>query len=53
MPSKAALRKRGGVVKVRTIRLGGGRVANVYVVRKPGPRGGKTVIGETRKARRK
>lgn len=34
---------------MRTITLPDGRKATVYVVRKKGPRGGKTVLGEIRK----
>lgn len=41
-------------MRVRTIRLGDDRYAHVFVVRKPGKRGGRTVMGEphTRKAPR-
>jgi hypothetical protein len=53
VPSPAELRKRGGVVRVRTVRLPNGKIANVYVVRKPGPHGGRTIMGETRPAKRK
>jgi hypothetical protein len=38
--------KRGGAVRVRTIKLSGNRYAHVYVVRKKGPRGGRTVAGK-------
>ena len=48
MPSKAELAKRGGVVKVRTVKISGNRYAHVYVVRKKGKRGGKTVLGEVK-----
>lgn len=50
---KAEIARRGGAVRVRTIRLKGGRYAHVYVVRRKGKRGGKTVLGEvkTRKKR--
>lgn len=43
---KAEIARRGGAVRVRTIKLSDDRYAHVYVVRKPGPRGGKTVMGE-------
>jgi hypothetical protein len=33
-------------VRVRTIKLSGNRYAHVYVVRKEGPRGGRTVAGK-------
>ncbi len=45
MPKKE-IEQRGGAVRVRTIKLSGGRYANVYVVRRKGPKGGRTVIGE-------
>lgn len=45
---KAEVRKRGGAVKVRTIHPNPKRpdeYAHVYVVRRKGPRGGKTIMG--------
>jgi hypothetical protein len=45
---KAEIRRRGGAVKVVTIHpdpSNKNRYARVYVVRKKGPRGGKTVRG--------
>lgn len=44
MPEKE-IRERGGAVRVRTIKRGG-RYIHIYVVRKKGPRGGRTVAGE-------
>jgi len=49
MPSKAELRKRGGLVRVRTKKLPGGRYEHIYVVRKAGPRGGHTIAGEPKR----
>jgi hypothetical protein len=48
MPSRAQLRARGGLVRVRTVRLPGGRYRHIYVVRRKGPRGGTTLAGETK-----
>jgi hypothetical protein len=50
MPAKA-IAKRGGATKVRTVQVAPGKYAHVYVVRKKGPRGGKTVLGEIKKKR--
>lgn len=47
MPSKSQLAARGGLVRVRTVSLGGGRYRHIYVVRRAGPRGGRTIAGET------
>ena len=44
---EAEIRRRGGALRWRTIRRGG-RVIHVAVVRKPGPRGGRTVAGPAR-----
>lgn len=44
--------KRGGAVKVRTVRISGGRYAHVYVVRRKGKRGGKTVLGKIKRRQR-
>lgn len=46
---RATLARRGGVVKVRTIKVGPDRYATVYVVRKKGKRGGRTVLGEVKR----
>lgn len=46
---KAEVAKRGGATKVRTIRLSNGKYAHVYVVRKKGKRGGRTVLGEVKR----
>lgn len=43
---KAEIARRGGAVKVRTVKLPDDRYAHVYVVPKAGPRGGHTVLGE-------
>jgi hypothetical protein len=42
---EAEIRKRGGAIRWRTLKLSGGRTIRVAVVRKKGPRGGKTVAG--------
>lgn len=52
MPTKAQLRRRGGAVKVRTIKVGRKRYARVYVVRKAGKRGGHTMLSEIKGRRR-
>ena len=54
MPTAAETR-RGGVVRYRTIRVGKGRsrrYLHVAVVRKAGPRGGRTVAGKPRAYRK-
>lgn len=48
MPTRK-IAARGGATKIRTIKLPDGRYAHVYVVRKKGPRGGKTVLGEIKR----
>lgn len=53
---KAQEVRRGGVVRYRTIVRGRGRhkrVLRVSVLRKPGPRGGRTVAGPARKIKGK
>jgi hypothetical protein len=46
---KRELAERGGYTKVRTQRLPGGRYRHIFIVREPGPHGGKTVAGEVQK----
>jgi len=48
VPTPQQLAKRGGLVRVRTVKLPNGRYRHVYVVRDPGPRGGHTMAGETK-----
>lgn len=48
---KAKIAARGGAVKVRTIKLSASKYAHVYVVRKKGKRGGRTVLGEVKRRR--
>lgn len=48
----AKVQRRGGAVRVRTIKVGKGRYAHVYVVRKRGPRGGRTELGQIRRTRK-
>ena len=49
---KTKVKKRGGSVRTVTIKLPGGKFKHCDVTRKPGPRGGKTVCGPTRKKKR-
>lgn len=42
MPERE-IRRRGGAIRYRTIKTKDGRTLKVAVVRKPGPRGGRTV----------
>ena len=48
MPEKE-VRKRGSTGKVRTVSVGKGKYMHCEVVKKAGPRGGKTVCGPVRK----
>lgn len=48
---RAEERRRGGVIRHRTITPKKGRYIHVAVVRKPGPRGGRTVAGPAHKTR--
>ena len=50
---KSKERKRGGVIRHRTIKPKSGRYIRVGVVRKPGPRGGRTVAGKVHKTKEK
>lgn len=43
---EATIARRGGATKVRTVKIGKNKYAHVYVVRRRGPRGGKTVLGK-------
>lgn len=53
MPSASDKRARGGVVRVRTIEgPRPGTYRRVYVVRKSGERGGRTIVGEVRTKQR-
>ncbi len=47
MPTKEE-KKRGGVIRYRTIELGKGKYMHVAIVRKKGKRGGRTVGGRVR-----
>lgn len=49
MPSEATQRKRGDVVRIRTKRLPDGTLLRVYVLRKKGPRGGKTIADKIKR----
>lgn len=46
---EAEVRRRGGAVRYRTLKLPSGKYIRVAVVRKAGPRGGHTVAGPVRK----
>lgn len=48
MPSEEE-KKRGGVLRYRTIKLPNGKFARVAVVPKAGPKGGHTVIGKIKR----
>jgi hypothetical protein len=45
---KSEERRRGGVLRYRTISLGDGKYAHVVIVKKRGKRGGRTVMGKVR-----
>lgn len=54
MPTKKAIVKRGGVVRIRTKKIPGStKLIRIYVVRKPGKRGGRTLAGEVFKPKPK
>jgi len=42
------LKKRGGAIRYRTIRLRNGNYAHVAITRKKGSRGGRALVGEIR-----
>lgn len=44
---------RGGAVRWRTVKLKNGKHVRVAIVRKAGPRGGRTVAGPVRKDKKK
>ena len=48
MPEKE-IRERGGAIRWRTIELPGGKYEHLAIVRKAGPRGGRTVGGKVHK----
>jgi len=48
---EAQIEARGGAVKWRTLKLRNGQTIKVAVVRKPGPRGGRTVAGTPKKGK--
>jgi hypothetical protein len=51
MPKKK-YKSRGGVLRYRTISLGHGDYAHIAIVRKRGPRGGRTIAGRIRHRKR-
>jgi len=50
---KAEERRRGGVVRWRTVRLKDGRYVHIAIVPKAGPRGGHTIAGKVHKRKRR
>ena len=50
---KAQENRRGGVIRYRTKKLAGGRYTHIAVVRKKGPRGGRTIAGPVHKKKRR
>jgi hypothetical protein len=50
---EAEIKRRGGAVRWRTLKLKDGRTIRVAVVRKAGPHGGHTVAGPVHKSRKK
>ena len=48
MPEKE-IKERGGAIRWRTIDLPGGKYEHIAIVRKKGPRGGRTIGGPIRK----
>ncbi len=49
---EAKERRRGGVIRYRTIKPKPGRYIHIGVVRKKGPRGGRTVAGKVHKVKK-
>lgn len=45
---EAEIRRRGGAIRYRTLKLSGGRYVHLAIVRKKGNRGGRTVAGKVR-----
>jgi hypothetical protein len=50
---KDKVRKRGGSTKTRTVKVSKDKYMRCEVVRKPGPRGGKTVCGPVKTKKKK
>ncbi|MEM3439402.1 MAG: hypothetical protein QXQ76_00950 [Candidatus Bathyarchaeia archaeon] len=48
---RSIYRKRGGVIRYRTIVPKPGRYIHIAVVRKPGPRGGRTIAGRVHRTK--
>lgn len=51
MPERE-IRRRGGTIRWRTVRLKNGKYIHVAIVRKAGPRGGRTVAGDVHTTRK-
>lgn len=45
---KEEVKKRGGSIRTRTVKVGKNKYMKCEIVRKAGPRGGKTVCGPVR-----
>lgn len=50
---EAKIKARGGAKKWRTMSLPGGKYAHLAIVGTKGPKGGKTLMGEVHKKKRK
>jgi hypothetical protein len=50
---EAEIARRGGAIRYRTIKLADGRTLKVAVVRRKGPRGGKTVAWDAKNGGKK
>lgn len=46
---KSIYKKRGGVIRYRTLTLPSGKYFHVAIVKKPGKRGGRTIAGKIRR----
>jgi len=49
MPTKGILKKRGGILRIRTKKVSATQYVHIYVTRKKGKRGGRTIAGEIKK----
>jgi hypothetical protein len=49
MPGKGILKKRGGLMRIRTKKVSATQYVHIYVTRKKGKRGGRTIAGEVRR----
>jgi hypothetical protein len=49
MPAKGILKKQGGLLRIRTKKISPTQYVHIYVTRKKGKRGGRTIAGEVRR----